>query len=240
MRIISIASAKGGVGKTTLVSNLGVVLASEFDKNVMVVDCNITTSHLGMHLGMDNFPVTLNHILKGKADITDAIYRHSSGLKILPSSMSLKDMNGVDVFLLKSVINRIFKKHYGKIDFLLLDCAPGLGREAMSAFRASKEIIFVTTPLLPSVADVIRCKHAVNDINLNQLGTVLNMVRGKSIELSAKDVERITNTSVLASLPMDDNHIKGIAIGTPITVLNSRSKLSRGIKKLAKTVIMER
>ncbi|UCD07767.1 MAG: cell division ATPase MinD [Candidatus Aenigmatarchaeota archaeon] len=237
MRIISIASGKGGVGKTTLVSNLGVILASNFGKKVLIVDCNITTSHLGLYLGMDKFPITLNHVLKGNAEVDDAIYDHSSGLRILPASVSLRDLEGVDVFLLDSVIKRVFKNYSKEIDFMFLDCAPGLGREAMAAFRASKEIMFVTTPLLPSVIDVVRCKYTIGDMHLNQLGTVLNMVRGNSIELSTKDIERVTNTPVLTSIPMDENTIKGTASGTPVVMSSSRSKTSRSIKRLAEVVL---
>ena len=239
MRVISVASAKGGVGKTTLVSNLGVTLASDFDRKVLIVDCNITTSHLGLYLGMDNFPVTLNHVLKGSAEIGDAVYRHASGLSIMPASISLSDMAGVDVFELPAMIEKILREYQGRIDYLLLDCAPGLGREAMAALRASREIVFVTTPYLPSVIDVVRCRQVIEDLRLRHLGSVLNMVRGSRAELSAKDVERVTNMPVLASIPMDDNVLKGLAYGMPVTMSKARSRSSRSMKGLAE-VIMSR
>ena len=49
-RIIGIVSGKGGVGKTTLGINLGAALAHHLKKNVTIVDCNVTTSHLGLYL----------------------------------------------------------------------------------------------------------------------------------------------------------------------------------------------
>lgn len=80
-RIIGVISGKGGVGKTTVVANLGVILASEFKKDVIIVDCNISTSHLALYLGMYYCPITLNQVLKGEAKIEDAMYEyHVSGL----------------------------------------------------------------------------------------------------------------------------------------------------------------
>lgn len=65
MRVIGIVSGKGGVGKTTLVANLGLSLV-KFGKSVTAVDCNVTTSHLGFNFGLHYYPKTLNNILKKK------------------------------------------------------------------------------------------------------------------------------------------------------------------------------
>ncbi|MFH8092887.1 MAG: AAA family ATPase, partial [Candidatus Aenigmatarchaeota archaeon] len=148
-RIISIVSGKGGVGKTTLTINLGAVLASEYKTNTTIVDCNISTSHLGLYLGIYYSPITINKVLMGEANIEESIYEHFTGMKIIPASLSLKDLSGVDVFGLKNAI----KDLEGKTDIILLDAAPGLGREALSAIRASDEVLFVTTPFIPAVMD---------------------------------------------------------------------------------------
>ena len=90
-KIIVINSGKGGVGKTTTAINLGAGLNS-LSKNVVVVDANLNTPNVGIHLGAPIVPITLNHVLKGKADIEDAVYEHSSGTKIIPSSLSIKEL----------------------------------------------------------------------------------------------------------------------------------------------------
>src|SRR3990167_1644228 len=101
-KVITITSGKGGVGKTTTAINLAAAINS-FGKEVIVVDANLTTPNVGLHLGAPIVPVSLNHVLSGKADITDAIYEHESGTKIVPSSLSVKELRNLDHSKLKDV-----------------------------------------------------------------------------------------------------------------------------------------
>jgi cell division ATPase MinD len=234
--VIGIVSGKGGVGKTSLVTNLGVVLSMGLNKRVTVVDCNITNSHLGLYLGMYHFPVTLNKILRREAKISDAIYEHLSGMQIIPASLTMADLEGVDFFKLKEVIKKIHKKN----DIVLLDGSPGLGRESLSIFRASGGLIFVATPNLPSIMDVVRCREAVRDIGTKPLGIVLNMVRGESHEISVEEVVRFTGMPVLASIPFDKNVYKSLLEGTPVTMWSPRSRASVEMKKLAHWLVGEK
>lgn len=82
-RVIVCTSGKGGVGKTSLVSNLAVAL-TELRQNVIAIDANLTTPNLGLHLGMHLAPRTLHDVLKGETQLNNAIYPHPLGFKILP------------------------------------------------------------------------------------------------------------------------------------------------------------
>jgi septum site-determining protein MinD len=230
-------SGKGGVGKTTVSVNLGAALASRPGKNVMLMDCNMTTPHLPLHLGMDKTPSTLNHVIRGTAELRDAIYNHASGVKVIPSSMSLSELDGVDMYHLPEVVNSIYDKFFGKIDYLILDCAPGFGREAMSAMKSCKELLMVTTPHTPSIMDAVRCRHIGEGMDLKILGTVLNKVTGGSGELKKEDVEMITGTDVIASIPHDSSIAKSIASGMPAIVHSKRSKASRSMSRLAEAIL---
>src|SRR3989338_7722171 len=101
-KLITITSGKGGVGKTTTAINLGAAI-NKFGKDVIVVDTNLTTPNVGLHLGAPIVPVNLNHVLLGKAKVSDAIYEHESGTKIIPSSLSIKELKRLDHSKLKDV-----------------------------------------------------------------------------------------------------------------------------------------
>ena len=70
-RLIVITSGKGGVGKTTTAVNLGAAM-KYFNAEVMIIDANLTTPNIGLHLGSPETPVNLNHILNKKAEPFDS------------------------------------------------------------------------------------------------------------------------------------------------------------------------
>ncbi|UCD02804.1 MAG: cell division ATPase MinD [Candidatus Aenigmatarchaeota archaeon] len=236
-RIIGILSGKGGVGKTTTVANLGTALASQYKKNVIIVDCNITTSHLSLYLGMYYSPVTLNQVLNGKAKIQEAIYDyHVPGLRVIPASLSLKDLRGVDV----SRLTRVITKLSDEADIVLLDGAPGMGREAMSTMRASDEVLFISTPFVPSTMDIIKCHQVALEMGTKPLGILLNMVGKERYELTLEEVEQLSELSVITTVPMDKNVLRSLALKTPVVSFDPNSPASKAFLELAGKLIGEK
>lgn len=236
-RVISIVSGKGGVGKTTVVANLGTIMAQKFKRNVIIIDCNVSTSHLGLYLGMYYTPVTLNQVLAGTAKIEDAIYQyHVSGLRVIPASLSFSDLKGVDIARLKNIIKKLF----GKADIILLDAAPGLGREALAAIRASDEVIFVNTPFVPSTMDIIKCHQVASEIGVKPLGVVLNMVGKEKYELTTKEVEELIELPVISTIPMDKNVYRSLALKIPVYLFSPNSPASKELVNLAAKILGEK
>ena len=89
MKIIVITSGKGGVGKTSTAINLGAAM-NYFGEDVLIIDGNLSTPNVGIHLGSPEVPINLNHVLMEKAEPFEAVYEHDSGIKIMPSSLSIK------------------------------------------------------------------------------------------------------------------------------------------------------
>jgi septum site-determining protein MinD len=236
-RIIGVLSGKGGVGKTTTVANVGTALASYFKKNVIIVDCNITTSHLSLYLGMYYSPVTLNQVLTGKAKIHEAIYDyHVPGLRVIPASLSLKDLRGVDVSRLRKTI----KKLSGEADIVLLDAAPGLGREAMATMRASDEVLFISTPFVPSTMDIIKSHQVALEVGVKPIGIMLNMVGKERYELSIDEVEQLAELPVTITVPMDKNVLRSLALKTPVVLFDPSAPASKQFFELAGKLIGEK
>ncbi len=235
VRIIGIVSGKGGVGKTTIGLNLGASLAHHFKKNVTIVDCNVTTSHLGLYLGMYYCPITLNKVLRGEYTAEEAVQQHHSGLKIIPASLSLSDLEGIDVTEIRESIKSLFDKN----DIILLDGSPGLGREAIATLKASDEILYVTNPYIPFAMDIVRNQEIVNEIGVKPLGIVLNMVRGKKYEMNNKEIEELTRLPVIAKIPFDMNVHKSLALKTPIVTYKPYTAASKEMIKLASNLIGE-
>jgi len=231
-RVINIVSGKGGVGKTTLTSNLAYVL-SELGQDVVAIDANLTTPHLGLHLGLPLVQNTLTDVLRGDIGLRNAMYSHPLGFKVVPASMNVNDLKGVDIGKLTGVTLNLI----GKTDYVLTDCAPGLGRESISAIESAIETLIITTPELPSVADALKTARIAESTGKQVLGVVVNRVRGKWHELTKKEIEEMVGVPVLVEIPEDRNVSRSIAVKTPLVNYNPNSPASMEIKRLAHALV---
>jgi len=228
-RFIGVVSGKGGVGKTTVVTNLSTALTTKFMREVSVIDCNVTTSHLSMHFGAYSHPLTLNNVLKDEASIEEAIFKHSTGVKIVPASLNLSDLVGVDISILYNKIKDLFDDD----DFVFLDTAPGFGKEAVSAIKACKEALIVTTPNIPALTDVIRGKGVLEELGVEPLGIILNKVTGKKFELTSREIIQLTELPILTKIPFDLKLLESLASKAPLVVYDEKSPVSIEFFKLA-------
>ncbi len=216
-RVISVVSGKGGVGKTTLVGNVGSLLASKYKKTVLLIDANITTPHLSQYMGVDFCQTTLNDVLRGNALVDEALYEHESGARVIPASLELHDLKGVDISKLKSVV----KAANGKIkdtEITLIDSAPGLGREAMATLRASDEVLFITTPYAPMVLDIMKCAKVAEEIGVKPIGVVVNMSHGEGHELNKRDIEAMTGMPVISTIGHNKDVHRSLSARKPLHI----------------------
>jgi MinD-like ATPase involved in chromosome partitioning or flagellar assembly len=223
--IIGVVSGKGGVGKTTIASNLSYYL-SQVGKNVTLVDCNVTTSHINFNFGFFSFNKTLNNVLRGEAEIWEVTYKYKT-LNIIPASLRLEDLSYIDLMSLNRAIRSI------NSEFVFLDSAPGFGKEAISVLNSVDSVLIVATPFMTSIADVLRMKKILEELNVYPLGIVLNMVKGKNYELSKKDVEAITGVKVIEVVPYDENVEHALSLGKPFIEVFPNTKASLAIKRMA-------
>jgi len=228
MRIISILSGKGGVGKTTVTANIGVALTM-LGKSVTIIDANITTPHLGINFGIFNYPITLNDVLKGKVNsVVDAMYFHDTGLRIIPSALNVEELYGVDIMDLEKVVQKVPMS-----DFVLIDSAPGIGREAIAAIQAAQELLYVTNPNIAAVTDIVKVSEVAKRLGKKQLGIVINSVKRKMHELTVDEIEEFTGLPVLAMIPYDNAIEKALSLGKTVVEYNPYSNASIEFMKLA-------
>lgn len=226
-RIISIVSGKGGVGKTTLVSNLSHGL-TELGKDVTAIDTNLTTPHLGLHLGLHMVPKSLHDFLRGDAKLNEIIYYHPYGFKVIPAGLSVNDLVGIDPEKLQELTLDLL----GKTDFVLLDSAPLLGREATLSLKLSDEILLLTNPNLPAVLDVLKVAKVAGSLNKNILGVVVNRVNKKENELSTEEIEDIVKYPVIGKIPEDVNVQRALATRTAVVDYNPKSPAAVEMRRL--------
>jgi septum site-determining protein MinD len=200
-----------------------------------VVDSNITAPHLGVMFGMYSPEVTLNQVLREETGMLDAVHKHESGLNLVFSSLSIGELSGVEIPNLRKNLETLHDKY----DIVLLDSAPGLGREAVSVMQACDEIIMITTPYVPSVVDVIKCHDIAKEIGVKASGIIINMAGGKDYELSTEDVEGLVGIDVISTISYEKNVLKSSSKNKLAVLEHPESKLTRQYIGLAAKLVGE-
>ena len=227
-RVIAIISGKGGVGKTTTAINVGAAL-NKFEKEVIVVDANLNTPNIGIHLGAPVVPITLNNVLKGKAKIEDAIYEHSSGTKIVPSSLSIKELTKFNVKNLPGAINDLKKIS----DFVIIDSAAGFGEEAMAVLEAGEEIVIVTNPEMPAVTDALKAIKVAREMGKDVKGIVVTRHKDQKYEMPLSSIKSMLESPIIGVIPEDAAVKKALTRRDAVVHTHPRSKASRKYHEIA-------
>jgi len=227
-RVIVVSSGKGGVGKTTTAINLGAAM-NYFGKDVLLVDGNLTTPNIGIHLGSPEVPVNLNHVLLNKAEVFEAVYEHDSGLKIIPSSLSIKELKKIKPEKIKN-----FKKDFSKVsDIVIVDSAAGLGNETISVIDLADEIIIVTNPEMPAITDALKTVKLAEEMNKPVKGVIITKVRKDEVEMPPETVKEMLEVPILGMIPYDLDVSRSLNLKNAVVNTHPKSKPARAYKEIA-------
>ncbi len=230
-KIICIASGKGGVGKTTSVVNLGIAL-NKFGYDTIIVDGNINTPDLGMHLGMPTTGVNLHDVLTKKKSIFESVYIHPNGTKVVPAGINMWGLLKLSRDKL-SEINKL--KNYS--DIILLDSSPGINDEAEACIKASDEVLIITNPDIPSVTDALKTIALAKKLNKPVIGAIVNRHANKKYEMSIGNIRDFLGVPIISVVPVDEKVYKSLSMRKTVIEAFPFSKASIGFKKAAAYII---
>jgi len=231
-KFIAIISAKGGVGKTTTTINLTSAL-HVMKRHAIALDANFANPDLSVHLGAQNLKKTLHSALKGDHSAKEILYKHPSGIQIVPGSISYNDARKVRR---ENLINIIYGM-LGSAEAVLIDSTPGMGIDARTVIRASDYVIIVTTPDLVSVTGSLKMVKLAVEMERTILGVVVNKVREAAYELVSDNIADFLGIPVIGVIPEEDKVRMCLKTKTPIVFDEPYAKSTIGYKKLAGMLI---
>ncbi len=148
-KVIAIANQKGGVGKTTTSVNLGIGLARE-GYRVLIIDTDPQGS-LTISLGYrepDRLEFTLATLLseimeEETVSVSDAIIHHEEGVDLIPANIELStlEINLVNAMSREVMLRGLVEAVKGNYDYILIDCMPSLGMITINALACSNSVL---------------------------------------------------------------------------------------------------
>ena len=255
-QVMCVANQKGGVGKTTTTFNLGVALAKN-GKRVLLIDADPQgdlTTYMGWH-NADNLPITLSTIM-GRTmndeviNPEEAILHHNEGVDLIPTNLELASMEVSLVnamsreYTMRNSISDL-KKNY---DYILIDCMPSLGMITINALAsADKVIIPVQSEFLAAkgmshlMTTILKVKKQINP-RLDVAGILLTLVderRNLSKEISEELKNSYGKVFKLyeTQIPRAVKAAESSRMGESILSYDKESKVTKGYLELAKEVL---
>lgn len=236
--IYTIASGKGGTGKTTTTLNLGTSLAMQ-GKQTIILDADIGMANLGLLVGLEKSKITLHEVLAGTATIEEATYGGIEGLpeslRVIPSGLSLKGFQDADIENLKDVMSGIVED----ADYVLIDSPAGITKDSVIPLLVSNRVLLVVNPDLASLSDALKIKALSEMLDRPIEGAVLNRVTSDKTEMDKNKVSELLGMKILETIP-DDVHVRqSAAFKSPVVVNAPDSPSSIAFKKLATRITGE-
>ncbi len=202
-RKLVITSGKGGVGKTTVCANLGMALARQ-SKRVLLLDLDIGLNNLDVALHMESKIVyDFVDVVEGKCRANQALVQDDvePTLYLMPTCHLAKRQISVDAT--KKVLDRLSDM----FDYILIDCPAGIDGGFRRAVACADEAIVVTTPHLACVRDAEKTIHQLNEMIACYV--VVNRLRGDLVVggemLSAFEIFALLGKTPLGIIPDSDD-----------------------------------
>ncbi len=225
--ILGVYSAKGGVGKTTTVANLGAGLSQELEEKVIIVETNMTASNLGLHLGVLEPTVVIQDVAMGRVDVEESISTTDYGFHFIPGSVAFQGDIGEINF--SGILDKLRKKY----EIIIVDSAPGFGLEVTAGMKACDELIVISQPRVPAIAGTLQTLRRADAMNIPIFGVVLNHITGKDFEIPTSEIKRTLGWPNLFEIPDDDAVPMAIHDGEPVVLHSSNSPAAKGFRKLS-------
>ncbi len=240
--VLAISSGKGGVGKSTVATNLAVALAKQ-GARVGLMDADIYGPNIPKMMGV-------NRPLEVDAD-AKIVPLEAHGIKLVSIGFLIeRDQPAIwrGPIIMKVITQFLRDVNWGQLDFLLVDMPPGTGDAQLSLVQATRVsgAIIVTTPQDVAAGDALRGAKMFTRVDVPVIGVIENMSWfdcphcGKPINIfgygGGQNLANELGVPLLGRIPLYQQVLAGGDAGTPIVVSEPQSTAALSLSETAERI----
>ncbi|WP_342764719.1 MinD/ParA family protein [Thermococcus sp. Bubb.Bath] len=235
-------TGRGGAGKTTTTSNLGVYFSGR-GIDTLLIDGDLFLPKLSLHFGIDNPAVNVHSILRNpRINPFDAIYRDPrTGVHLVPGSPNIYDVLHLDHSHLVEIVSEYSKSY----NVVIVDSPVGIPFDALPTFNIMEyQIVVLELERSPIYSlkvmlenELLKLKAIGDEFGL-KVGVVINKVREarRDIDDVVDFIEEVVGVPVLGVVALDDHVPLAINYGMPVLAKFPRAQASKDFRALGENV----
>jgi len=195
-RFIAITSGKGGVGKSTISSNLAYSL-SQKGLNVGIFDADIGLANLDV---MFNVKIKKNilHVLKGEASVSDILIPITRNLILIPGESGDEILKYSDMALFERFMEEA--QVLDKLDVMIIDTGAGIGEHIQMFLNAADDVVVVTVPDPAAITDAYATIKTIATLR-DDVSMIMNQVKGEKEAVGVfEKIKKVANANINSNL----------------------------------------
>src|SRR3990172_732885 len=235
--VITVFGAKGGIGKTTIATNLATALVQKTNQSAVLVDLDTRFGDVGILM---DIPVerSIADLVMPEDEINreilqECIYVHNTGVAVLPAPIRPTDWRNVHAGHIERVVSLLMQTY----DYVILD-TPGTFNDIVArALELATMVVLVATVDMASLKDTLLAIDMLRSWNFPQekIKLVINATNEAS-NVQPQEVKRMLGRDVFWSIPYDRNISAATQLGMPVVVAKPQSKASESIVEMAQAL----
>ena len=233
-RVLTVYSAKGGCGKTTLATNLAAALASDSRSRICLLDLDLQFGDIATALRIHPTKTISNALEMGDSidmeGLNKVLLRYENRFDVLLAPTNPSDIEMITATFISKVISTLQRNY----DYVVIDTSPTLNEVIIQTLQESDLVLLMTTLDMPAIKNLKLTLSALDAVGLPKARRKLVLNKGDlKVGLDAGDVEELVGESIAANIPSSTKVSTSTNEGQLIVYAYPSNPVSKAISQLA-------